>query len=144
MFNIQDNSIIEWAGWWTTWHALRKEGWIITIKPKYENWRRPNDSETSIEKVYIRHPKTRMIGRISKDNNFEMTNNDYTLDYLSQEHNWKIKAPKILEKQEITPKDIPALLEIILKLQEQTPKRKTQESQRYIKTAELLLFNKIA
>lgn len=119
---------IRWKGWTTSFDSLKAEGWVITTKPKFENWRLPIDSARSTEKIYVRHPENRMIGRISKvkksydykilTDSYPIEVVEYELDYLIQEHNqWK-SAPKIFEERNLTADDIPKLLQLILELQE--------------------------
>lgn len=138
---------LKWKGFTTTFHDLQKEGWEITIKPKYDNWRLPGCVASSREKIYIRHPENRMIGRIIKKTITDytigtdsvVTYDKYELDYLIQEHNQRKSAPKLFEERDLTENDIPGLLELILKLQPKL-KRKKKPNDDIIKQAEILFL----
>jgi hypothetical protein len=140
VFDLADNSIIHWAGWETTWQSLRAEGWVITIKPKYSNWRQPYCSAASREKVYIRHPQSRQLGRIT--GGLQVDGRKYwELDYLIQECNHRVKPQRITDDGELSIDDIPHLMNLILNLQ---PKTKRKKSTIIEKQAEILLLRKTA
>lgn len=136
MFDLADNSIIRWAGWETSWQALRSEGWVITIKPKYSNWRQPHCSAASKDKVYIRHSLSKQLGRITGGLHAD-DRKYWELDYLVQECNHRVKPQRITEKHHLTSDDIPYLMSIIIQLQ---PKIKRKASKKIESQAEILLL----
>ena len=137
VFDSDDCSAINWCGWRTTWGALRKSGWEMIIKPAYLNWGKPKDSAASRDKVYIRHPINKMMGRIT----LQGKGSDYDLDFLIQECNHRIKPLRICEDAGYTPEDIQRMMEVILALQESVkPKRRRKPDPAIESQAEILLL----
>ncbi len=134
---------IIWQGWKTTWADLRRNGWVINIEPPFNDWKQPKHCEASKEKIYIRHPVNRMIGRITKhERKIYDDGQVWELDFLIQEHNWRKSAPKLLDERNLTDADIPMLLQVILALQSTYKKRKKPIEKEFKKAAEILLFDK--
>lgn len=140
-FDIRDCSTICWQGWWTTWDALRSAGWKITVEPAYSNWRQPEASAKSREKLYIRHPASAMIGRITQEAvESEFHSSDYTLDFLTQECNHRVKPFRIQEERDLTADDIPDLMGLILRLQAKDRKSAKRIKPAAVAQAEILLM----
>jgi hypothetical protein len=140
-YNI--HSKIIWEGWETTFLELFNSGWEITSIPKYENWMNPKDSARSHDKIYIRHPTYKTIGRITKDPAYDILIDEstYTLDFLSQECNKWVKPPRCIDERELTIDDVPRMMEIILNLQNANkPKKKPKPE--ILKQAEILLLKR--
>lgn len=144
MFDLYDSSVINWNGWWATWQSLREAGWQITVKPAYRDWRLPANLQVSREKVYLRHPETKMLARITQlgapTNDAENSKAyDYVLDFMTPERNRYAKAPRVFEERDLTVNDIPQLMKLILDLQATVrPKRKPNPVVR--EQAEILLL----
>ena len=119
---------IYWMGWETSWRALKCFDWVVTRKKAYDNWRNSKDSKASNEYIYIRHPNTNMIGRITLRKQSEGTAG-WELDFMTVEHNGCLKKKPVYMERDITEKDIGPMMELILALQSQRPKRKRQSNE---------------
>lgn len=89
------NPVVKWEGLVdTTLYDLIDKGWDVTLKSKvYRDYF--GDSIAHKEYIYIRHPETKLIGRV-KYHAVEDPDN-LELEYLTTEHNGKIKKPTIFE-----------------------------------------------
>lgn len=78
--------------------TLREEGWMILPKPGFMNC---EGKKMGRDKVYIRHSDMNLIGRAYIDNT-KLVGNAYIrkLDFLCQEHNHKVKPPRIIESSD--------------------------------------------
>lgn len=138
MFEMRDDDVIWWAGWETTWKKLQSSGWFICVKPAYYNRRLPHDSVASKEKVYIRHRASKMLGKLIP-NAISIQDGYYELDFLTLERNKRVKSKPFIMESDLTADDIPALMQLILTLQETVkPKRRASVSATH--QAEILLL----
>ena len=157
MCQLDDSTILEWEGWHTTLGELKSKGWVISEKLAYDNWKQSTDSAASHDKIYLRHPVHKTIGRIKFSREDEPGKlsylynlygdrfchqvNRYTLDFLAQECNKWVKPPRWIEEKEFTQDDIPKLMNIILDIQEKTKRRK-QPTKKILQQAEILLLRR--
>jgi hypothetical protein len=118
---LPDSTQIIWEGFENELGTLRKREWIIREIPRFVDWKQPRHSEASHRYLYIREPKSRMIGR-------GIINGESPafihLDYLCQESNKRIRPPRIFEERGLTTDDIPTLLDLVLSLQPRRKKHK--------------------
>lgn len=125
MCDTDEPDKIYWMGWETSWQALRAFGWTITRKPSFKSWHDVKNTKAAHEYIYIRHPAMNMIGRITPSGQC----NDaagWELDFMTVEHNGRLKKKPVYMERDITEKDIAPMMELILTLQSQRPKRKRQ------------------
>lgn len=121
--NSRIPDVILWNGWRTTWEKLHHAGWEITVPPKYSNWRLDSHNKAH-QYMYIRHPETRMIGRLNLDpwehydDGMAMEESFGILDFLTHERNQRVKPKPIYVEAELTVDDIPMLLDLVLQLQQ--------------------------
>lgn len=115
-FDKPDRNIINihWNGFVTDWQALVEAGWKLTLKTKYADWRVSGSNDY----LYIRNPELSLIGRLNLTKMEKENRYSATLDYLTPERNRRVKKiAKVFEEKDLTVDDVPALLELILKLQ---------------------------
>lgn len=135
MCDMDEPDIICWYGWKINWADLRLNGWEITHKKHYCNWRDSTNTSRSNNYIYIRHPASNMIGRITlgKADLHDRPNIpiSYVLDFLTVEHNQRIKKKPVYLEKEVTERDMQGLYDLILGLQENRPKtrRKKRKAQ---------------
>lgn len=76
---MQQEATISWQGWTTTLSQLKLSGWRFNSKPKYSNWRDPDNSAKSNAYLYIWNPSKSLMGRIKLNEHANCTGE---LDYL--------------------------------------------------------------
>jgi len=121
--DMLEDDVIWWAGWETNWKNLRSAGWEIILKQSYSNWKKPQDTHASRSKIYIRHPKSKQMGRIIL-NSDNVRDGYYELEFLIQECNQRVKPPKYVKERQYNESDIEPMLEAIVSIQSKRPKRK--------------------
>lgn len=73
---------INWNGWTTNSTALQTNGWLLTRRPAYKNWRDPINSDASNDYLYLHHPETHMLARLKRN---VLINGAYELDFMLSE-----------------------------------------------------------
>lgn len=124
---LDDIVSVEWLGWETTWHQLKAAGWEVTTQASWDDWR--HAPHHSFEKVYVRHPKHKLVGRLRLDPScMAGSGKDRIayLDFLTPERNKTTKPPRV-QLAELTQADVPLLYEALLALQRSYPKPKPRE-----------------
>lgn len=124
--SLSDHTNIVWQEFWNDLGSLRKLGWLVQELPKFDCWKRQKDSNASHRYLYIREPKTRMIGRGIIEG---VAPTIIHLEYLCQESNKWVKPPKVLEERELTAADIPALLDLIAEIQNRQPVKRRKKAE---------------
>lgn len=126
---MDDVSKIEWLGFVTNITALKYAGWEVTNKSKYKNWRDSENSEASHDYLYLRHSVHRLIARI-RYTPYEVVNGN--LDFLTHEKNQRVKPPRYVSERDYNESDIQPMLEAIIEIQKQRPKRSKQLQSAYV------------
>jgi hypothetical protein len=138
-------SKIRWLGWETNLLYLQQAGWVWEIKTAHFSNALQNNY------LYIRHPDHKLIGRAKITKSVVLLNlwSIDALDFLTHEKNQRI-AKKIYQteevvtiplkefqyiKQDLTEDDISPMLEAILKIQANRPRRRIE-----LPEAEILEF----
>lgn len=133
---MEDVSKIEWLGGMFTISAMLSNGWDITHKPKYKNWRDSLNSRESNDYLYFRHPIHKLVGRIRYWPGHPIIGK---LDFLTHEKNQRIKPPKYIEHRDYSESDIEPMLKTIISIQKKRPKRR-----KILPEAEIFELNKAA
>jgi len=82
IFALLGNKRVSWNGWCTDATELHNNGWTATLKPKYNNWRDPINSDASNDYLYLHHPETHMLARLKRN---VPINGAYELDFMLSE-----------------------------------------------------------
>lgn len=142
------NITLSWRGWRTTLKELIALGWEYRIRNKFRKSRLGKLLGNDGVYVYIKHNELSKFGRfyISNvfliDGKYEGNKYEFELDFLTGKKQIHHKNFFITEAKELTGEDIPALYELILKLQEEYPKKKQHKASAEI--IDLAYFMKLA
>jgi hypothetical protein len=125
MCDMDDVSFIEWFGWSTSLSKLVENGWQITLKPKYDNWRDFKNTKASSNYLYLRHPILKLIAKIKyQTGNAHLVSGH--VEFLIPEKTRRIKPPKFIDQRDYCESDIEPMLEAIISIQKKRLKKRKE------------------